>query len=401
MKRSKVIGALEIGTSKIVVLVGETTGKGSIEIIGSSVCSSRGVTKGEIIDFKAVSDCAHTAIVHAEQEAGQHIRTIFLSQTGRHLDSFYNEATVTVMSQENVVSRDDMLRVVAEAKSKELSPDRLYIHHIRNPFRLDDRLVADPLGMTGEKLQVGYWNITGDRNKIRDHVGIVNGIGMQVGDMIISSLASGVMVASQEEKRQGVLVLDIGSGTSDFVVYRDNHVVCCGVIPVGGDHLTNDLSLGLRINRKHAENLKVECGKAFVDMRDADDKVWSVGDKAIGDRRIPVKAIQKIINSRLEELFQILHKRVSEHVRLSDLPAGVLLTGGTSRLIGIDQVAANELGVPVRRGEHPDWVGREISGPEYSTALGLFHYALTASDRDDEKEEARRPLLSKLFSMKR
>lgn len=386
MNRSKIIGAIEIGTSKVVVLVGESSGRGKLRIIGKGECSSKGVTKGEIIDFKAASDCVHAAIYHAEQASGVKIEDVYLSQTGSHLESFYNEGTVTVMSADNIVSREDVYRVVAEAKSKELPNNRLYIHHIRNPYRLDDRAVLEPLGMEGEKLQVGYWCVTGDRSKISDHVGIINGIGMHVGDMILSSLASGVMVASDEEKRNGVLVIDIGSGTTDFVVYQNGYVSACGAVAVGGDHITNDLSLGLRINRKHAEKLKIECGKAFVDKKDADDRVWSVGDKAIGDRHIPKRAIQKIINARVEELFTIVQKKASEHVNLRNLSAGAVLTGGTSLLDSIEQIAANALDIEVRRGEFPGWIGDELRMPQYSTALGLFYYALTGSERDDTPE---------------
>lgn len=401
MSSPQIIGAVEIGTSKVVVLVGESSARGKLRIIGKGECTSRGVTKGEIIDFKAASDCVHAAIMQAEQEAGVTIREIYLSQTGRHLESFYNEGTVTVMSSDNIVRRDDVLRVVQDAKSKELANSRLYIHHIRNPFRLDERVVQDPVGMEGEKLQAGYWCITGERAKISDHVGIINGIGMHVEDMIISSLASGVMVASQEDKRNGVLVIDIGSGTTDYVVYKNGYVAYCGVVAVGGDHITNDLTVGLRMNRANAEKLKKEQGKAYVDKADAEKRIWKVGDKGIGDRSILVTSLQRIIQARVEELFTIVAKKISEQIPLSELSAGAVLTGGTSQLFGIEQVAADVLGIEARKGQHPEWIGSQIDGAQYSTVLGLFYYALTANDRDDTQHASKgRSILKKLISFK-
>lgn len=401
MNRNRIIAAVEVGTSKVVVLVGEVAGQGQLQIIGKGVSSSRGVAKGEIVDFKAASDCVHAAILHAEQDAGDvPIEEVYLSQSGRHLSSFYNEAIVNVMSSDNVVRREDVARVIAEAKSKELPEHRLYIHHIRNPFRLDERVVNDPLGMEGEKLQVGYWCVTGERHKISDHVGIINGIGIQVGDMIISSLASGMMVALPEEKRHGVLVLDIGAGTTDYVVYHGGHVVGCGVIPVGGDHITNDLSLGLRVNRKDAERIKLDYGNAIVDKNPTQERVWSVGDKAIGDRPILVRSIQRIINARVKELFQIVLKRVGQDVRIGELAGGVVLTGGSSRLEGIEALASEVLGAEARRGSHPKWVGQDINHPEYSTVLGLFHYALTTNERDDNGQAQAKGLIRRLLKIR-
>ncbi len=387
MNSSKIIGAIEIGTSKVVVLVGESAAHGKLRIIGKGECASAGVAKGEITDFKLASECVHRAIVEAEQMANAKIEHVFIAQTGKHLESFYNQSTVTVMSSDNIVRRTDVERAEKDAKSKELPQNRLYIHHIRNPFLLDDRVVLGPVGMGGKKLQVGYWCVTGDKNKIRDHVGIIGGFGMRVDDMIISSLASGVMVASADEKKSGVIVLDIGSGTTDYAVYRDGFVVYCGVVPVGGDHLTNDLSLGLRINRKNAESLKVELDKAFIDKSEAENRIWMIGDKGIGERNIPVQSIVKIINARMEELFNIVLKQVNVHVPVRELSAGAILTGGSSRLYGIEQSAADVFGIEVRRGQHPEWISKDIEGPEYSTALGLFHYALTAQESNSERDD--------------
>jgi cell division protein FtsA len=400
MVNSRVIGAIEIGTSKTVVLVGEIIGNGQLEIIGKGVASSRGMTKGEIVDFESITNCVHTAILSAERDAGRKIDSVYISQTGAHLGGFYNEGTVNVSSPDNVVSREDIMRAVNEAKSKKIPQGQIYIHHIRNPVYLDDSVVGNPNGMTGRKLRVGYWLVTGKESKVQDHLGIIGGLSLKTDDMIISSLASGVMMASSEEKQNGVLVVDIGSGTTDYVVYKNGFVVCTGVICVGGDHITNDLSMGLRISGKHAEKIKVQYGKAWIDKSDMEERVWTVGDKTIGDRDIPRKAIYKIMNARIEEIFSILKQEVSKHISLTEINTGAILTGGTSCVAGIEQVATIELGMDARLGKHPSWVASELDNPEYSTVLGLFHYALTAEDRDDGKRRAKpKGFFRKLLSL--
>jgi cell division protein FtsA len=234
--------------------------------------------------------------------------------------------------------------------------------------------------MKGSRLEVGYWSVTGDESRIADQLRIFNGFGIQVEDMIISSIASGSMVADEGEKNAGVLVLDIGCGTTDFVVYKDGHIVQTGVIPVGGDHLTNDLSIGLRVNRKHAEYLKTNYGKAMVDKADRNEKVWLIGDFTIGDRNLPRNSIYQILQARVEELFKIVRKAVGKRCNPDFLAAGAVLTGGTSQLPLIAEAGSEQLAIPVRVGENPEWVRDDLRGPAYSTALGLMHYALTGHE---------------------
>lgn len=389
MKRPPVIGAVEIGTSNVKVLVGEITAQRGLKIIGKGTCETRGIAKGEIIDFKAVNNCTHTAIYQAEQYAGHSIDGIYFAETGSHLDSFFNESMVTVKSSDNIVSPSDLERVKEEAKDKELPPNRLYIHHLLNHCILDGEKVVDPVGMYGEKLSIGYWCITGDENKVRNQVGIFNGMSLDVDDMILSSLASGMMMASHEEKKQGILIVDMGKGTTDYAVYKNGYVVCCGVIPVGGDHITNDLRLGLRINSSQAEYLKCTQAQAWIEQKNAEQRVWVSGDKTIGDIYLPLINVERIVNARVQECFQILRERIESHIPMNEIPMGCVLTGGTSKLRSIERVAAQELGIEVRRGSHAALgVEEQLAQPEYSTALGLFLFALSAGEREDKPVEA-------------
>jgi cell division protein FtsA len=378
---SKIIGAVEIGTSKIVVLIGEIVNEKTLNIVGMGVSSSRGVKKGEIIDFNAASDCTHAAIMAAEESAGVRVDGVYLAQSGRHLDTFYNDAEVTVKSSDNIVHSSDIRRLLTEAKSKQLPEDRAIIHHIRTGFQLDGEPVDDPEHMEGHKLNVGYWNIHGSVKKMSDSIHIINGFGLQVEDLIVSSLASGKMVTTDEERKSGVLVIDIGSGSTDFVVFKNGYVAYTGVIAVGGDHITNDLSIGLRTNAKLAEMLKVKNGKATLEPRAKNDKVMLIGDLTIGDRSISRAGVCQIINARVDELFKLIRgdKHIGHYFANREI-ASVVLTGGSSKLKDIERVGEKVFGLPVAKGENPSWVASDLAGPEYSTVLGLLYFGFSYKD---------------------
>jgi cell division protein FtsA len=388
---SKIIGAVEIGTSKVVVLIGEIVNEKTLNIVGMGVSSSRGVKKGEIIDFNAASDCTHAAIMAAEESAGVRVEGIYLAQSGRHLETFFNDAEVTVKSSDNIVQRSDIGRLLTEAKSKQLSEDRAIIHHIRTGFILDGELVDDPEHLEGYKLGVGYWNIHGSVKKMSDSIHIINGFGLQVEDLIVSSLASGKMVTTEEERQSGVLVIDIGSGTTDYALFKNGYVMHTGVIAVGGDHITNDLSIGLRTNAKLAEMLKVKNGKATLEPRTKNDKVMLIGDLTIGDRSISRAGVCQIINARVDELFKLIRgdKLMNAHFANREITS-VVLTGGTSQLNEIEKLGEKVFGVPVSKGENPSWVASDLAGPEFSTALGLLYFGFSYQDDNRFAEKRRR-----------
>lgn len=399
MSQSKIVGAVEIGTSKTVVLVGEIVNGRSLNIVGMGQSSSAGVKKGEILDFRAASNATHAAIMGAEKSAGATIEAIYLAQTGRHIDGFPNNGSVTVSSADGIVSKNDINRATKEGKGKELPPGRVYIHHIKNQVTLDGRAVEEPLRMQGQRLDIGYWSIHGDERRVRDHIHVINGFGLPVEDMIISSIATGSMVTSEEEKKAGALVLDIGCGTTDWVLYQNGFITRSGVVAVGGDHFTNDLALGLRINHRNAEKLKVQCGSAVMGKDDQAEKVWMVGDQMIGDRHIPKKALIQIISARCEELFTVIRKQLGDYCNVNVLPAGVILTGGASQLDGIVECASKTMGLEARLGQNPQWVMEELRGPEYSTSLGLLHYALTGQHQEEFMVHEEKGLLRKVVKM--
>lgn len=383
MSRSKIVGAIEIGTSKVVVLVAEMTDGRSMNIIGRGQCTNAGMKKGEIVDLRSVSDCTHAAIMAAERTAGTEIEHVYLSLSGSHLWGFRHAGATAISGSENIVTHSDIKRAVDNAKSKVLEPGEVYIHHIRSGFILDGQPVQNPLSREGSHLEVQYWHVVADEQKVKDHIMVVNGFGLDVNDIVISSLASGSLLATEEEKRQGVLVVDIGKGVTDFALYKGRRIVQTGVIPVGGDHVTNDLSLGLRVKTKLAENLKIRCARAMVQKEDRTQKVPLVGDLSIGDSFHSQLTINKITHARLEELFIILKNRLGSALTRQNLPGGIILTGAVSKTPLIADLAEVTLDIPVALGQSPEWVRHEeLREPEYATVLGLLYNAL-----HDQKEE--------------
>ena len=386
--RTTFIGAVEIGTSKISVLVGEYNGR-ELAIIGRGECSSRGIIKGAVVDYKAASTSTHSALEQAERDAGERIEFVFLAQTGGHLEGFYNEAAVNVKSSDNMIDPGDVRTVCDLAKSKELPGGRMVVHHIRRPFRVDGRLIpGSPENLVGQRLEVGYWTVHGLEQRLADHIHVIRGFNLEVRELVLASLASGHMVTSAEERQHGVLAIDIGGGTTDFVLYRDGAPHTTGVVPVGGAHLTNDLSIGLRLTDGQAEKLKLRFGRANVQTKDRSQKVWLDGNFAIGDRQFPQQAIEQITSARIWELLEVVKKKLGNAFSAETCTAGVVLTGGTAKLPGIADVAAKVFGVSAHLGEAPTWVTENMRDPGYHTALGLLYYGV--SSQPEKAAPARR-----------
>jgi cell division protein FtsA len=399
ISRTKFIGAVEIGTSKVSVLIGELSQGRTLHIIGVGECQSRGIIKGAVADFRAVSEATHTALMAAEQSAGTRIDEVYLAQTGGHLEGFYNEASVNVSSADNLVSSPDIDTVCRLAKAKNLPEGRTVVHHLRRPFRLDGRNVPDPEHLVGQRLEVGYWTVHGPEAKIADNLHVIRGFNVRVAELILSSLASGAMLASAEDKQNGVLVIDVGAGTTDFALYRDGCAQITGVVPVGGGHLTNDISLGLRVTEGQAEKLKLRFGRGTVITKDRAEKVWLNGDFAIGDRQFPRHSIEQITAARTTELFEVVVKKLGPAFSPEKTAAGIILTGGTAKLPGIDEAAARVFGVQARLGEAPGWVAENLRDPSFSSVLGLLHYGLSSRTELAAPRRTRAPgWIGKLFA---
>jgi cell division protein FtsA len=310
------------------------------------------------------------------------VDAVYLAQTGAHLAGNFNLGTASVSASDRQVRASDIEQAKEDAKRKLLPDDRTYIHHIQNPFNLDGQLVENPLAREGQQVQVWYWCVHGDKAVVSDCLRVINGLDFKVEDMIISSIASSAVLLEDAEKEAGALVIDIGGGTTDWVLYRKGYIVRTGVVPVGGDHISNDLSIGLRTGRKSAEEIKIKHGRAFYQAADRDETIWLIGDMTIGDREYPKAAVTKIIAARVDEIFGIIKEQLEEAelFNSNDIVSGVILSGGSARLEGLPVAAQNVFGLEARTAELRSNVKSELRKPEYSTALGLLHYALTGQE---------------------
>jgi cell division protein FtsA len=372
------IGAVEIGTSKVTALVGEYTGR-EVVIIGCGECSSRGVIKGSVVDYRAATECTHSALEIAEKDANERVDHVYLAQTGGHLEGFYNEASVNVKAADNMIEREDIRTVCDLAKAKDLPLGRMVVHNIRRPFRVDGRLVpTSPENLVGQRLEVGYWTVHGQEQRLADNIHVIRGFNLEVRELVLSSLASGHMVTSMEERQNGVLAIDIGAGTTDYVLYRNGAPHTTGVVAVGGGHFTNDISIGLRLTEGQAEKLKVRFGRAVVQARDKNEKVWLDGNFAIGDRQFSRHAIESVTSARAWELLEVVRKKLGHAFSAENCTGGVVLTGGAAKLPALVECAAKVFATPARLGEAPSWVNENLRDPGYHTALGILYYGVSS-----------------------
>lgn len=373
---SKIIGAVEIGTSQAKALIGEVGDAGSLSIVGMANRRNEGMRKGEIVDFRKAASAVHAALEEAEKMSGTTVDSVYLAQTGSHLRGHMLRGSASVSSSDNRVSPHDVQRAAIEAKRRQPDEGRSYVHHVRTPIILDDKIIDDPVGMMGKKIDLGYWSIDGDDQAIQSGLNVISNYSLEVNDLILSSIASATMVAGPDLRRAGTLVIDMGAGVTDFVLYRQGYVAYTGVIPVGGDHVTGDISMGLRVLEPYAEKLKLEYGQATPLADEQADDVWIIGNKTIGDRAVPRKAIADVVHVRIAELFEIISKELGPLLKPENLQGGILLTGGGSQLKGVEEVASKVLGQPVRRAGFPTGISDELAQPENSTVLGLLHYGL-------------------------
>lgn len=399
MYRTKVIAGVDIGTSKVTVLLGEIVEGSKLNVIGLGQSSSQGVLKGEIVDFHLASDCVHAAILAAENQAGVNIDGVYLAQSGGHIEGFASEASVNVTSEDGRVRSEDIEQASSLAQGRELAENRTIIHHLRRPYKLDGRAVISPVGMEGNRLDVSYWTIHGDSRKIGDSIHIINGFNLHVDDIVLAGLASSAAIATLDQKASGVLTIDIGRGTTDYALFLDGRCMTAGCLPVGGDHISNDLSIGLRMRLKQAESLKLRYGSAVVEHEDKSEKVWLNNDFEIGDRPVPIWSIEKIIEMRVSEIFEVVRKKLGTLYVPDKISSGVLLAGGTSQLPNIDRCAEKAFGIVAHVGDNSAMASGELKESQYSTALGLLHYGLQYQSEKSYAQHRQSGIFKRLKSL--
>src|SRR5665213_1425139 len=348
---SNIIAGLEIGTSKICVVVGELNADGLLNIIGLGQARSRGVRKGEIINPEQVEEDLRAAMFEAEQMADVEIRSVYLGVSGGHVRGFNNRGTHIVVSAEREISADDVEDVIKNAKAINLPAENTVIHAVRQHFFVDGQDgVTNPVGMLGARLEVDMHVVHGNANRLQNIIRLVRGTQLEVDEIVFNGIAASLAILTAEQKELGALVIDIGGGTTEYVVYSDGGISHTGVLAVGGDHVSNDLAYGLKVPLSRAEKLKIEHGSAIV-MENSKDQTISISNEhGLELKRLNLEHLQRIMSLRLEEIFRLIAQEMEQNGLTDYLRAGVFLCGGGSRVLGIVKLAENVFQMNVTAG---------------------------------------------------
>ncbi|MBY0371860.1 cell division protein FtsA [bacterium] len=373
---SDILVGIDFGTTKICVVVGQATPEG-LQIIGIGKQPSHGIRKGVVVNIPQTVEAVKKAIETAELMAGCEITAAYTGIAGGHIKGFNSTGVVAIKNRE--VSANDVERAIDAAKAVAIPLDREVIHVIPQEFKVNDQEgVKDPIGMSGVRLESSVHVVTGAVSSAQNIIKCANQAGINVSDIVLEPLASAEAALTEDEKELGVAVVDIGGGTTDIAIYVRGSVVHTGVIGMGGNHITNDIAVGLRTSIQDAENIKIQAGCAMASLLQEDTtlEIPAMGQKK--GREVPRSVLTKIIEPRVEEIFSLVGREIAASGYKHLLSAGVVLTGGASLLEGSTELAEFILEMPVRRG-HPHNVGGlldVVSSPVYSTAVGLIQHGM-------------------------
>lgn len=370
------IAALDSGTTKTCALIGEMTDAGTLRILGAGVAPSRGLRKGVVTDVKEATQAIAAAVEQAERVAGLAMEAAYVGIAGAHIQST-NSRGVAAIRDGRGVTPDDADRAMEAAEAIAVPHNREIIHAILRGYILDGQDgIQDPLGMVGFRLEVEAHVVTGAAASIQNLVKAVEGAGLKVIDLVLEPIASGEAVLTSAEKEMGVLLADIGGGTTDVAIFINGSVWHTVVLPTGGNHITNDLAVGLRTPFTAAEEMKIKYGHADPALIPEAELIDVAAFGEEGRRTVSRREIAEIIRARLDEIFHLILTEVKRSGYDNLLPAGVVLCGGTAELAGIKAFAREALQMPVRLGAPRDIEGftDRVSSPAFATSVGLLQW---------------------------
>jgi cell division protein FtsA len=374
---SSIIVGLEVGTSKVCAVVGELNAEGALNIVGLGQARSRGVRKGEIADAPLAEEDVRHAIVEAEQMADVEIRSVYLGVTGSHVRGFNNLGVHPVASADREITEEDVQDVIKNAKTINLPAQNHVVHAIRQHFLVDGQGgISNPVGMLGARVEVDVHVVHGNLNRLQNAIRTVKGLQLEVDDIVFTGLASSLTLLTNEQKEMGSLVIDIGGGTTEYVVYANGIIKHTGVLAVGGDHVSNDLAYGLKVPLSRAEQLKIEHGSAFVEEADKGQTVTLASELGLPLKTINLEHLRRIMSLRLEEIFQLIGQDLEAVGALDYLRSGVFLCGGGARIPNIAKLAEQVLQMPVSIGKTNSISGLKsaLDQPEFASAIGLVKF---------------------------
>ncbi len=374
-KKENLVVGLDIGTTKICAIVGEVKEGGRVDIIGIGSHPSRGLRKGVVVNIESTVESIKKAIEEAELMAGVEIKAVYTGIAGGHIKGFNSRGVIAVKDRE--INKADVERVIDAARAVAIPLDREVLHILPQEFIIDDQDgIKEPLGMSGVRLEAEVHIVTGAVTSVQNIIKSCQRAGLEVLDIILEPLASGEAVLTQEEKDLGVAVADVGGGTTDVAIFLDGSIRHTAVLAIGGNHLTNDIAIGLRTPGIEAEKIKKKYGCALTTlvMDDETIEVPSMGGRA--PRVLSRQVLSEIIQPRAEEIFELVNREIRKTGYEDMIASGTVLTGGTAIMEGIPEVAENILELPVRRGKPTNIGGLVdiVNSPMYATGVGLVLY---------------------------
>ncbi len=399
----KMIVGLDIGTSKVVAIVGVLNEHGVIEVIGLGSAPSRGLKKGVVVDIESTVHSIQRAIEEAELMAGVQIHSVYVGIAGSHIKSLNSHGIVAIRDRE--VSTLDLERVIDAAQAVPIPADQKVLHILPQEYVIDSQDgIKEPMGMSGVRLEAKVHLVTCASNAAMNIERCVQRCGLQVEDIILEQLASSYAVLTEDEKELGVCLVDIGGGTTDIAVFTQGAIRHTAVIPIAGDQVTNDIAMALRTPTEHANEIKIKYACALAQLARADEiiKVPSVGDRPA--RQLSRQSLAEVVEPRYDELFSLIQAELRRSGFEDVVAAGIVLTGGSSKMEGAVELAEEIFHMPVRLASPQGVTGMTelIKNPVYSTGIGLLQYGKKQSEfgtaNKKQRAEPQRGFLDKMKS---
>ena len=401
-EKNLIVG-LDIGTSKVVAVVCEITAENEIEIIGLGSHPSKGLKKGVVVNIESTVQSIQRAVEEAELMSGCHIHSVFAGIAGSHIRSLNSHGIVAICDSE--VANFDVERVMDAARAVAIPADQKILHVLPQEFIIDNQEgIREPVGMSGVRLEAKVHVVTGAVSAAQNIIKCVRRCGLEVEDVILEQFASSYAVLSEDEKELGVCLVDIGGGTADIAIFTEGAIRHTAVIPIAGDQVTNDIAVALRTPTHHAEEIKIKYGCSLTQLASADEtiEVPSIGDRP--PRRLSRHTLAEVIEPRYEELLSLIQAELQRSGYEDLVAAGVVLTGGSSKIEGLIELAEEVFHMPVRIGMPQNVKGLVdvVRNPIHATGVGLlqygFHHRYSGSQRELSADSGVKGLWDKMKS---
>jgi cell division protein FtsA len=381
----RIITGIDIGTTKIAVVIAEWSNNDEMKIMGVGKSPSIGLKRGVVVNIVETVESISAAIHEAEKQADHEVREALVGITGEHVRGINYSGVITVNKNNNrqpmgqEISQSDIQRVLEHAQTINLSPDRRILHVLTQEFKVDDRSgIKNPQGLSGHRLEAKVHLVTSAINTEKDIRTCMEKADVEILDFVLEPLASAYSVLDINERDLGVVLIDIGGGTTDVIVYRDGGVMHAGAIPIGGSNITNDIAYGLQTTREQAELIKCKHGSARTALANPEENITIAGTGGRDSKMVSQNQLASIIEPRMDEIFRLAKNEINKSNYLGENTFGIVLTGGGSRLRHVEDLAQDIFKQPIKIGmpELKGGISEKVNNPRFSTAVGLIKYGI-------------------------